>query len=126
MIGSIEKLEAYKKAKLLRHKLIIIARKFPAEEKYRLTDQLIRASRSITANIAEEYGKYHYQENIQYCHQARGSLLECYDHLTFSNEESLISEGLFNKICHQINEVIGFINGYIIYLKKRKSEEKTV
>ena len=39
-----------------------VCKKFPAEEKYRLTDQMIRASRSSTANIAEGYGRYHFQE----------------------------------------------------------------
>ena len=124
MIESLEKLEIYRKAKLLRRDLIIITRSFSTEEKYRLTDQLIRASRSMPANIAEGYGRFHYQENIQYCRQARGSALECYDHLTAALEENLISEDTLNKAKYQINELIGLINGFIIYLKKRRAEEK--
>ena len=37
-----------------------LVKKFPPEEKYRLTDQLLRSSRSITAQIAEGHGRFHY------------------------------------------------------------------
>ena len=46
----------------------------PEEEKYNLSSQMRRAAVSITANIAEGYGRYHYQENIQFCRQSRGVL----------------------------------------------------
>jgi four helix bundle protein len=55
--------------------------KLPEAEKYNLTNQIIRSSRSVTANIAEGFGRYHFQENIQFCRQARGSLVETLDHL---------------------------------------------
>ncbi|MBL7075794.1 four helix bundle protein [candidate division KSB1 bacterium] len=36
----------------------------PEEEKYNLKSQMRRAKLSVTNNIAEGYGRYHYQENI--------------------------------------------------------------
>jgi four helix bundle protein len=54
---------------------------FPLEEKFKICDQLIRSSRSITANIAEGHGRFHFQEQIQFCRQARGSLSENLSHL---------------------------------------------
>lgn len=71
--STFETLEVWLKGRELRNKTSKLTKSFPSEEKYRLIDQMIRASRSITANIAEGYGRYHYQENIQYCRQARGS-----------------------------------------------------
>jgi len=62
------------------------AETFTFEEKYRLSDQMIRASRSSTANIAEGYGRFHFQENIQFCRQARGSLYELIDHTLVAEE----------------------------------------
>ena len=53
-----------------------------------MVDQLIRATRSITANIAEGHGRYHFQENIQFCRQARGSLTETLDHLICAQDEN--------------------------------------
>lgn len=75
-------LEIWKLAKELRKEVHLLCKNFPIEEKYRLADQLIRALRSVTANIAEGYGRFHYKEIIQFCRQARGSLYKCLDHLT--------------------------------------------
>ncbi|MEI6972646.1 MAG: four helix bundle protein [bacterium] len=62
-----EEIEAYRLARELRKELSIFCRRFPAEERYRLADQIVRASRSVTANIAEGFGRHHHQENVQFC-----------------------------------------------------------
>jgi len=77
----LEDLEVWKITGEFRKKIPVVARSLPKEEKFRLTDQLIRASRSVTANLAEGFGRYHYQENIQFWRQSRGPLLETLDHL---------------------------------------------
>lgn len=48
----------------------------PRDEKYRLGDQVLRAARSTTANIAEGYGRFHYADNAKFCSNARGSCCE--------------------------------------------------
>jgi four helix bundle protein len=78
--GGFRELDVWKEARKFRKNVSLVTKKFPEYEKYKLNNQLIRASRSITANIAEGYGRFHYQENIQYCRQARGSLMECLEH----------------------------------------------
>jgi four helix bundle protein len=55
----------------------------PVEEKWNLNQQLRRSSLSISANIAEGYGRFYYQENVRFCYIARGSLEESLSHLTF-------------------------------------------
>ncbi len=47
---------------------------FPPEEKWAMAQQLRRSVQSIPGNIAEGYGRYYYQESIQFCYIARGSL----------------------------------------------------
>jgi len=89
---SLENLEVYKVTVEIRQDLSKFSKTLPMEEKYKLKDQIIRASRSVTANISEGYGRYHFQEQIQYCRQARGSLFELKDHLSVSLEENYISE----------------------------------
>jgi four helix bundle protein len=86
---------------------------------------MIRASRSVTANIAEGYGRFHYQENIQFCRQARGSLYELLDHLSCALGEGYLSRDNLKNISQQIIDCIKLLNGYIAYLKKAKQNHIT-
>jgi four helix bundle protein len=119
---SFEDLECWRRAAALRREVSSAAKKFPAEERYRLTDQLIRASRSVTANIAEGYGRYHYQENIQFCRHAGGSLFEIIDHVIVAEEECYISKDKLSELRKMIDECLAILNGYINYLGKAKSD----
>ncbi len=80
-------LEVWKTARELRREIYALARILPDFEKYGLAGQLRRAATSVTANIAEGYDRFSYQENIQFCRQARGSLYELADHLTTCVDE---------------------------------------
>jgi len=97
-----------------------IAKKFPSEEKYRLSDQLIRSTRKCPANIAEGHGRFHYQENIQFNRIARGSLTESLDHLSVALECRYISENDHQTLEKLITDNIKLINGYIKYLQSQK------
>ena len=97
---------------------------FPKAETYRLTDQMIRSSRSIGNNISEGYGRYHYQENIQFCRQARGSAYELIDHLVTAMDCSYLNEQDFNTRKNNIIECIKMTNGYIAYLNRQKYGNK--
>ena len=96
---------------------------FPNEEKYRLADQMIRASRSSTANIAEGYGRFHFQENIQFCRQARSSLFELIDHVLVAEECEYIEGKEKERLIEHIVSAIRLLNGYIRYLNKRKGDK---
>ena len=119
--STFEDLEVWQKGRTLRNDFSQLAKRLPSSEKFRLADQIIRASRSVTANIAEGYGRFHYQENIQFCRQARGSLFELVDHLTVVYDEGYIDEEEFRGARERVFEVIRMLNGYIKYLKKRKN-----
>ena len=56
-IRTFEDLDVWKICRDLRRQIGEIARTFPHEEEYRLANQLLRASRSVTANLAEGYGR---------------------------------------------------------------------
>lgn len=78
----------------------------------------------MTANIAEGYGRYHYQEFIQYCRQSRGSLYELIDHLIVAEEEKYISISELNLLKAEIQECLAILNGFINYLQKAKNANK--
>lgn len=120
-----EDLEAWKLARSLRNEIFVLTKTFPPEEKYRLTDQLVRASRSISANIAEGYGRYHYKENAKFCRIARGSLIEVLDHLICAFDCSIIDQELLNEYRIKIAQNKKVLNGYIAYLIKRTEEIPT-
>ena len=122
--SSFENLEVWQLSRSLRRELSSLARSLPVDERFRLADQVVRASRSVTANIAEGHGRYHYQENIQYCRQARGSLHELIDHLTVALDENYIDATAFSELKARVNEIIRKLNGYIHYLSQRKKQVK--
>jgi len=93
----------------------------PKQEEYKLKDQLTRCLRSVTINIAEGYGRFHYQENIQFCRISRGSLYETIDHLLIAVEENYIDKIEFEIKKTQILKCIALVNGYINYLNKAKT-----
>jgi four helix bundle protein len=121
--GGFRELEVWKEARQFRISISELVKKFPDKEKYKLTDQLLRASRSISANVAEGYGRFHYKENIQFCRQARGSLMECLDHLTCALDETYITSETFVNYEKHHDKILKMLNGYILYLKNRKLDE---
>ena len=54
---SFEELDVWKKARLLKNEIFALVKTFPTEEKYRLTDQVIRSSRSVNTQITEGHGR---------------------------------------------------------------------
>ena len=65
-------LEVWSRCRDIRKKMLDMCKHFPKEERYRLSDQIIRSSRSAAACIAEGYGRFHYQENIQLLQAVEG------------------------------------------------------
>jgi len=118
-IRSFEDLECWAVSRELR---IFIAKTIlpllPAHEKHRLADQMLRAARSVTANIAEGYGRFHYADNAKFCSNARGSCFEVIDHLIAGNDEGLINEQVCNQGKDMAYKAIKLINGYMKYLKE--------
>ncbi|MES2679351.1 MAG: four helix bundle protein [Bacteroidota bacterium] len=124
-LSSFEDLDCWKEAVSLRKKVRSKTKTFPPEEKFRLTDQLIRSTRSVTANIAEGFGRYHYQENSQFCRHARGSLNEIIDHLIVAAEENYITDEELSDLKQQAQKCIHILNGYINYLQRAKINTNT-
>ena len=93
---------------------------FPKEEKFLLSAQVLDAARSITANIAEGFGRYHYQENIQFCRQSRGSLAETMEHLITAYDEGHLDKPGLECLNKRYKQCLKELNGYIKYLKTEK------
>jgi four helix bundle protein len=122
---SFKTLEAWKKAREFRKEISALSKTFPKHEQFKLVDQILRSSRSVSANIAEGYGRYHYLENMRSCRIARGSLTETLDHLIVAFDEEYITEERLLQMEKMQDHCLKLLNGYVLLLKTRKKEEKS-
>jgi four helix bundle protein len=116
-----EDLEVYKKAREFRKRMYAVARKLPDFEKYELGRQIRRASVSVTNNVAEGHGRYHYLEEIKFQLQARGSLAKLVDDLNVCEDEGYLPTTEVSDLKELAREVQRLINGYIRFLRERKA-----
>lgn len=121
MPEGLEGLAVWRKA----HELILFVHRqiipsLPKEEQWSLADQIRRSSKSVAANIAEGYGRFYYQDNIRFCYNARGSLMETINHLIAARDLNYISSELYQTGRDLADQVYRLLNGYIAYLKRSK------
>ncbi len=100
-----------------------ILKSLPKEEKYNLDFQIRKASISITANIAEGYGRYHYQEGIQFYRISRGSLYELKDHLISCFDIGCITSQFKLEGERLIEDAKVTLNGFINYVKGKVEKD---
>jgi four helix bundle protein len=112
-IKDFKDLEVWKAASNLRHEMYKLAKALPDIEKFGLAGQIRRAAISVTANIAEGFGRFGYQENAQMCRQARGSLYELRDHLTTCQDEGYAKAEEVARLDELAHSVGRLLNGYL-------------
>ena len=90
-----------------------VTKRFPADEKFALTDQIRRAISSVPANIAEGFGRHGIKDKLQFYNFAFGSLLETKSHLYLANKLGYIDEEnsqmLLDQLIHAQKELSAFI-----------------
>jgi four helix bundle protein len=101
-----------------------LVKKYPKEEKFALVDDMKRAARSTTHNLAEGFGRFHYQENVQFCRISRGSLYELIDQFITSKDDGYITSEEYEKGRSLISKALPLLNGYISYLSRQKTNNK--
>ena len=103
------------------HKFVLeiydITKSFPKEEKFRLIDQLIRASYSIPSNIAEGSSRNTTKDYINFLYMARGSASEVKYFLLLSNDLNYSSSDKYEALKNRIENIAKMLNGLINSLK---------
>ena len=117
-----EDLDAYKIARDFRKAMYGVARRLPESEKFGLVSQVRRAAVSLTNNIAEGHGRFHYLDQIRFMLQARGSLEELLDDLNVCQDEGYLPPGDVSVLKEQGWRVHKVLNGYIRFLRNRTPE----
>jgi four helix bundle protein len=115
-----EDLEVYQIARDFRKAMYQVNRQLPSFEKFELGSQIRRAAVSLTNNIAEGHGRFHYLEQIKFCLNARGSLEELIDDLNVCQDESYLAATEIEPLKQQGWRVHKVLAGYVRWLRQQK------
>ena len=100
----------YQKAFSAAMEIFHLSKKFPTEEKYSLTDQIRRSSRSVNANITEAWRKRRYEKSfINKLNDAEGEAAETQNWLDFAFACKYIDEEIYLDLYKKYDEVLAII-----------------
>src|SRR5437868_14278189 len=120
-----EDLDVYQVAREFRKKMYGVTRVLPDFEKYDLASQIRRAAVSLTNNIAEGHGRYHFADQVRFFLGSRGSLQELVDDLNVCADENYLGSEEIETLKGEAWRVLGLINGYLRYLRDRKTTDRS-
>jgi four helix bundle protein len=118
--STFEDLEVYQVAREFRKAMYKVAKRLPDFEKFALASQIRRAAVSLTNNIAEGHGRFHYLDQIKFVLQSRGSLQELIDDLNVCEDEQYLSAGEIALVKQSGWRVRQLIDGYVRYYAIRR------
>jgi four helix bundle protein len=116
-----EDLECFQLALEVVAKVHEFSKSLPAEEKYDLFSQIRRSSKSVTANLAEGYGRYHYLDSLRCYSIARGELNETLSHLINAKVLNYLNQPAFEALYKLIRETEQTLNGYMAYVRHQRA-----
>jgi four helix bundle protein len=108
----------WQKSFLLLIDIYSIIKKFPADERLALTDQLKRAANSVVHNLAEGYGRYEPKDKTRFYKIARGSAFESMSQILVAESQNYLSTEISENIIERYKKVIEEINALIHHLEK--------
>ena len=114
--NKIEELEVYMLAEAFSNEIWDIIVDWNIFARDTLGKQVCRSADSISANIAEGYGRFHFKENKNFCYYSRGSILETKSFLRKMKHRNLISEDKFQALFEKLNIIHLKLNIYIKYI----------
>ncbi|MBD3376497.1 four helix bundle protein [candidate division KSB1 bacterium] len=108
IIRSHQDLDVYKLAFECAMIIFELSKSFPPEEKYSLTDQIRRSSRSVCSNIAEAFRKRKYPKSfVSKLSDAEGEAAETQVWLQFSFSCKYMEKTEYQKLCKNYDHIIG-------------------
>jgi four helix bundle protein len=121
-----EDLEVYQVAREFRKKMYAVTRQLPEFKKFELASQIRRAAISLTNNMAEGHGRYHSADQVRFSLASRGSLQELVDDLNVCEDEKYLHNDKVAELKEEAWRILGFIKGYIGYLRDCKADERSI
>lgn len=115
-------LKVWQSAHALKLNIYHIISHLPHIEEKNLSLQIRKCAVSVTANIAEGFGRHHKRDTLQFLRISRGSLYELKNHILSCRDLKFISQEQAQSILYQIHNTLKLLNGYIRYFKNLNSK----
>ncbi len=119
MYKTFEDMPVWQKAMDLAVRIFEITDKLPKKEDYGLTSQIRRSALSVSANIAESFGRKHTLDKLNFYYNSRGSLAETKSHLIYGNRVKYFHDSDFKKLNNLIQAIWKEINHIIAALRNK-------
>ena len=117
MINDFTEMPVWQKAMDIAEKCFNISETLPRKEDYALTSQLRRSAESISANIAEGFGRRTSKDKSRFYDISRGSAFETKSHLIygvrvkyFKETDYLEIKNIIDEVIHEINKIASYLN----------------
>ena len=116
-----EDLECYQLAVEVMAKIHAFAKTLPSDEKFDMYTQIRRASKSVTGNIGEAYGRQHFLDSLHYYSIARGELNETLARLIDACVLEYINQADFESLYKLIRQAEQALNGFMSYVRRQRA-----
>ena len=120
----LEELEIYKLSLNIGERVWDIVMKWDNFSKETIGKQLIRAVDSVSANLSEGYGRFHFKDTNRFNYFSRGSLYETKTWLTKAYQRQLITEEEFKYFEEEIKNLSVKLNNYIAAIGRHSKNYK--
>ena len=121
---TLEDLDVYRLSQLFSDKIWFIVQKWDKFAQYGIGRQITNSADSISANIAEGYGRFFIKDNIRFCFFSRGSALETKNWLLKSANRNLIAQEEYKNLLNELEIIHIKLNTYIKVLKLNLTKQK--
>ncbi len=121
---TLEKLEVYQLAEMFSDKIWQIVEGWDYFKKDTIGKQITRSADSISANIAEGYGRYYYKESKQFFFYSRGSIQETKAWLSKCKRRNIIDVNKAEDLLQQAEKILAKLNAYIKFIAGSQRHNK--
>jgi four helix bundle protein len=125
-VFSFEQLDLYQAARAFSRRLAKLCTLLPADERYRLKQQIARARLSLTNAIAEGHGRYTFKDRKHFCYEARSSLQELVDDINECHEMGYAKPEHLGDLKRDAFRVLQMIDGWVRYLEKQRRRSDAI
>ena len=116
---NVEELKVYQLSMKVSEKIWSIVIKWDYFSKDTIGKQVVRSADSVSANISEGFGRYHYKDSKKFYYYSRGSLYETRTWITKAFNRDLITIEEYKALIDEINTASIKLNNFINSIGKK-------